>query len=499
MFDVHRLPSSIVAATFALSGIVAGTGVTSVALGAGQGSSVPCPDVDDDKPAGDILDCVGPSTAFIETPTSSGSGLVLADGYVLTNAHVVDPFEKVDLTIQGEKLTDVPVIGVDLFKDIAVLGPVETDAEPVELVDPSHLEKGADLFLVGYPGQANDEDLEATVADGILSRTRTSKTFGLTYLQTDASIGGGQSGGALVDIDGNIVGISSLRFAENFALALSSADAQLAVDQILAGKGTANASWPGGVPATNNAVALTDDYSAGMLAFESAPEDRTVDVTMPADQPIILLSTTVEEDEPLEFGANLLAVGAEEAGVPYSQIAGVQLSPEEEREILMEELGEDEVTLAYKSAPGQFQFKIPAGEHFVLVLLTNREGGTTVPVTTSLPAAYLSPDAVQTVNVGDEIDGTVTSLMPYDAFEMHLDEGQSVQIYAGSPSGDMAVMITEPGQDPEDATEFDDSRAGLYGVDVDETYEAPATGTYRIEVGTMEDIGTGYRFSITAA
>src|SRR5690606_20104719 len=103
------------------------------------------------------------------------------------------------------------------------------------------------------------------------------------------------------------------------------------------------------------------------------------------------------------------------------------------------------------------------------------------------------------IGVGDEIDGTVTSLMPYDAFDLHLDAGQTVRIHAGSPSGDMGVTIVEPGGDPGKPTRFDDSRAGLYGLDVDETYTAPATGTYRIEVGTMGDFGTGYRFSITAA
>jgi S1-C subfamily serine protease len=499
MFDVRRLPSSLVAATFALSGIVAGTGVTSVAIGVGDGPSVPCPEVDGDKPAGDILDCVGPSTAFIETPTSSGSGLVLPGGYVLTNAHVVDPFERVDLTVAGDKLTDVPVIGVDLFKDIAVLGPVETDAEPVELVDPVDLEKGADLFLVGYPGQANDEDLQPTVADGILSRTRTSKMFGLTYLQTDASIGGGQSGGALVDIEGNVVGISSLRFAENFALALSSLDAQEAVDEIIAGEGTPNAVWPGGEATTNNQVALADDYEPGLLAFSPEPEDRTVDVTVPADQPVMILSTSIEQEEPLEVAANVLALGAEEAGVPLSDLGGVQLTPEQERELLEEELGEDDVTLAVTSAPGHFQFKLPADEHVVLVLLTNRDGGTSLPVTSSLPAAFIAPDEIKTIKVGDELDGVVTSLVPYDAFDIHLDEGQEVQIYAGSPSGDMGVTIVEPGQDYEDSTDFDDSRAGLYGVDVDETYEAPVTGTYRVEVGTMENLGTGYHFSILEA
>jgi S1-C subfamily serine protease len=498
VFDVRKLPSSLVAATFALSGIVAGTGLTSVALGVGGGDGrVPCPHVDEDKPAGDILDCVGPSTAFIETPTASGSGLVLPKGYVLTNAHVVDPFDAVDLTVDGEKLTDVPVVGVDLFKDIAVLGPIETDAEPVALVDPSELEKGADLFLVGYPGQANDEDLQPTVADGILSRTRTSKMFDLTYLQTDASIGGGQSGGALVDIDGNVVGISSLRFADNFALALSSLDAQESVDQILAGEGSPASTWPGAAPANENTVHLNDDYESGILAFPLSAEDQTVDVTIPADQPLVVMSIAIEDEEPHQVGMNFLAIGAEEAGIPYDQIAGMQLSQDDQRALLEEEMGDDSVDLAANPSPGHFTFELEAGKHMALVMVTNRESGITTPVTTSVPAAYPKADDVQTISVGDEVDGIVTSFVPFDAFDIQLEKGQEVQIYAGSPSGDMGVTIVEPGQAYEDSTDFDDSRAGLYGVDVDETYTAPVAGTYRIEVATMEELGTGYHFSVT--
>ena len=89
MLAAHRLPKAVVVATFALSGVVATTGVTSAALGVGSSSSAPCPDVDQDKPAKGILDCLETSTAYISTPIASGSGLVIDGGYVLTNSHVV--------------------------------------------------------------------------------------------------------------------------------------------------------------------------------------------------------------------------------------------------------------------------------------------------------------------------------------------------------------------------------------------------------------------------
>lgn len=489
MFDVHRLPSAVVAATFAVSGLVATTGVASVALGAGAGDAY-CSDVDADRPAGGILDCLGPSTGYVETAIGSGSALVLDDGYLLTNAHVVDPFDHVKVTLGDDAHEDVPVVGVDLFADIAVLGPIQTDAPPVHLVDPADLQKGDELFLVGYPGEANAEDLEPTIADGILSRTRTSKEFGLHYLQTDASIGGGQSGGALVDVEGGVVGISSLRFAENFALALSGADAQAAFDKILAGKGSTNVAWPGGEPAGQVSAHLPDSFTPAFLYLPVADEDTTVDLTVPADLPVVLVSGAIEDEDPLEVMGNLQAVAAEGAGVPLSYLEGVPDS------VLLEDLPADGADLATRLGPGSFRFKVPAGKHVSVVLVTPKEGGLDVPVTSSLPLVASSMSEPAALELGKEVEGVMHSLAPNDRYTLHLEAGDEVRVVAGSPSGDVGVYIEGPGDEQED---FDDSRAGLYGVDVDEVYEARATGDYVFEVYENDGSSTGYRLQVSAS
>ncbi|HJR26164.1 MAG TPA: serine protease [Acidimicrobiales bacterium] len=488
MLDVRRLPSAVVAATFALSGVVAGTGVTSVALGVGSGDGPICPGVEEERPARGILDCLGPSTAYVQTPYGSGSGLVLPDGYVLTNAHVVDPFPVVDLTIGEEEHTDVPVKGVDLFADIAVLGPIETEAPAVTLVDPAELLEGDKLFLVGYPGEANDEDLEPTIADGILSRTRHSKTFGLDYLQTDASIGGGQSGGALVNLEGGVVGISSLRFAENFALALSGADAQSSVTKILAGDGSPYQAWPGAEPVPSTSLHLTEDFNPEFVSVPAAPEERTIDVTVPADLPLILVTVSLEQDEAIQGAANYRAIVAEELDVPIDHLAGVsdaelQEATEEEAE------GETAPTVA----PGVFRFTLPAGEHVMIGVMTNRESAMDVPVSATLPVAPLVAEGPTKVELGHASDGTVGSLVPYDRFEIDLAAGQEIEIAASSPSGDMRVVVRAPSGEED---EFDDSKVGLYGVDVEETYTAEEDGTFTVEVGQVSEHATGYHFEI---
>ena len=487
MLDVRRLPSALVAATFALSGVVATTGVVSVAVGVGEPSAL-CPGIDQERPAGGILDCLGPSTGYISTPIGSGSGLVLPDGYLLTNAHVVDPFDEVTVTLGDDEHKAVPVVGVDLFADIAVIGPIETDAPPVHLTDPSSLQKGDELFLVGYPGEANTEDLEPTIADGILSRTRTSKAFGLHYLQTDASIGGGQSGGALVDAEGGVVGISSLRFAENFALALSGADAQTSVDKILAGKGSDYAAWPGGDELTQTTLHLLGGYSPELINVPVSHEARTIDVTVPADLPVLVVSGALEEEDELETMGNLRPIAAAELGVPVSSIG--QVTPEALHEVI------PGTPLAQLVSPGVFRFKVPAEQHVSLVFLTNQDDALDLPVTTSAPVVPMVSGEPSDLELGNLIEGTVGTLVPYDTFRVHLEGSQSIRIQAGSPSGDMQVVVKAPdGGDKE----FDDSRVGLYGVDVDETYVAPVAGDYLVEVGQVSDAPTGYHLTVSKA
>jgi S1-C subfamily serine protease len=487
MLDVRRLPSAVVAATFALSGVVATTGAVSVAMGVGDTPAL-CPGIDAERPAGGILDCLGPSTGYISTPIGSGSGLVLPDGYLLTNAHVVDPFDTVTVTLGEDEHEDVPVVGVDLFSDIAVIGPIETDAPPVHLIDPSELQKGDELFLVGYPGEANTEDLEPTIADGILSRTRTSKAFGLHYLQTDASIGGGQSGGALVDITGAVVGISSLRFAENFALALSGADAQASVDKILTGKGSEYAAWPGADEVTQTTVHLAGALSPTVLNVPAADEDRTIDVTVPADLPVLVVSGSLESEDELETMGNLRAIAAIELDVPQSYVG--ELSPEALHEVI------PDTPLAQLVSPGVFRFKVPAEQHVGLVFLTNQEDALDVPVTTSSPVAPMAESEPTNLELGHLVEGTVGTLTNYDSFRLQLAAGEDVRIQAGSPSGDMRVIVRAPDGANK---KFDDSRVGLYGVDVDETYTAPVAGEYMIEVGQVSDAPTGYHLTVSAA
>ena len=112
------------------------------------------PAADAQLSAAEVYARLAPSIVFIETPAGTGSGVLIDEGYIVTNRHVVWPYESVWVTFpDGAWYDDVPVIGWDALSDLAVLGPVETSVAPSELADGEGLAPGSELYLVGYPAE----------------------------------------------------------------------------------------------------------------------------------------------------------------------------------------------------------------------------------------------------------------------------------------------------------------------------------------------------------
>ncbi len=177
-----------------------------------------------------IYERVAPSVVYIETDWGTGSGFVVeVDGekYIVTNNHVVSPFRVVRIALpDGNELIDAPVVDVDMLADLAVIGPVETDAPPLELTQDVMTAVGSPVYLIGYPGES-EVFPQPTLATGLLSNIRRWPAADLTYYQTDASTVGGQSGGVLVSGNGDVIGVPTFWFGMPgaFGLALNSADA----------------------------------------------------------------------------------------------------------------------------------------------------------------------------------------------------------------------------------------------------------------------------------
>ena len=142
---------------------------------------------------------------------SAGSGVIVdaENGYIVTNAHVVQNASEITVTLMDDVEHKADVVGTDERSDVAVLR-VKDIALPAEirLADSSKLQVGDFVIAIGNPF-----GLQHTVTSGIVSalgRTGINRDGVEDFIQTDAAINPGNSGGALVGLDGDLVGINSV-------------------------------------------------------------------------------------------------------------------------------------------------------------------------------------------------------------------------------------------------------------------------------------------------
>jgi len=143
--------------------------------------------------------------------TAAGSGFVIStDGYILTNNHVVDGADEVNVTLADKRQLKATIVGTDEATDLALLK-VDADGLTVaRLGDSDELEAGQWVVAIGSPF-----GLEHTVTAGIVSakaRPLPDQQY-IPFIQTDVAINKGNSGGPLIDMDGKVVGINSQIFS----------------------------------------------------------------------------------------------------------------------------------------------------------------------------------------------------------------------------------------------------------------------------------------------
>ncbi len=140
--------------------------------------------------------------------SSLGSGVIIsADGYILTNNHVVNEADEIVVQLQDGREAMVEVVGRDPETDLAVLKVNLDQLTPISLGDPNQVNVGDVVLAIGNPFGVGQ-----SVSQGIVSATGRNglglNTFE-NFIQTDAAINPGNSGGALVDAYGNLLGINS--------------------------------------------------------------------------------------------------------------------------------------------------------------------------------------------------------------------------------------------------------------------------------------------------
>lgn len=147
--------------------------------------------------------------ALRQPPRSGlGSGVIVSsDGYVLTNNHVVEGFDKLQVTLADGRELSAKVIGRDEKTDLAVIKMDGADFPAITFADSDQVEVGDRVLAVGNPF-----GIGQTVTTGIVSATGRAVSLGLDYedfIQTDAAINPGNSGGALVDMQGRLIGVNT--------------------------------------------------------------------------------------------------------------------------------------------------------------------------------------------------------------------------------------------------------------------------------------------------
>jgi periplasmic serine protease, Do/DeqQ family len=151
---------------------------------------------------------------FQQPQQSSGSGVIVSpNGYVVTNNHVVDNADEVTVVLTNKKRLSAKVLGKDPSTDLAVLKVEESNLPYIAYGNSDDVKLGQWVLAIGYP-----LTLETTVTAGIVSakyrniginQTKSGSSAVESFIQTDAAVNPGNSGGALVNARGELIGINS--------------------------------------------------------------------------------------------------------------------------------------------------------------------------------------------------------------------------------------------------------------------------------------------------
>ena len=198
----------------------------------------------------EVAENVGPAVVGISTTKSNwmdstssesaGSGIVFdAEGYIVTNQHVIEGGTKIMVSLPNGKKSEAKIVGQDAKTDLAVLKVNETGLTTAKFGDSDAIRDGDSVIAIGNP---LGEKFAGSVTSGIVSakqREMTMQESGYTrtynVIQTDASINPGSSGGALLNANGEVIGINTLKIssAEGMGFAIPINEAKTIIDELI--------------------------------------------------------------------------------------------------------------------------------------------------------------------------------------------------------------------------------------------------------------------------
>ena len=368
---------------------------------------------------------------------------MIEGGYIVTNVHVTWPSNSVRVVFpDGTSLNGVEVFTADWLTDFALLGPVVTNAPPLALVDGEGLPVGSDVYLIGYPAEVEAAP-QPTLTKGIISRFREWAGAGITYIQTDAEIAGGQSGGVLVSADGDVIGMSGLGFTQaDFGLVASAADFGPRIRGLIAGEEIPFGNLYNPLPTVGGQTSLTvtlesSGYWTTYVVKQSSTEDG-LSVILNGDNDGEILVTDA-------LGRIYGNIDAEFSGREiFNQIVPVDWP-------LYVHIGQ------LDDFPGVFN----VSGNRVLIPWADADDGREIKV-----------GATEAGNLDHEYDR--------DEWVVELEGSKTYEIAVDSALMDPEIFVGGP---PDLEVQYDDdSLGGLWGLGAQVFFTAPADGTYWIIV-----------------
>ena len=245
------------------------------------------------EPVVAVADAVSRSVVIVRSETGQGSGIALDDeGRVVTNAHVLEDSETLQVLLPSGRMVEARVIGSDIRRDVAVieLADVDNSLTPARFGSSQNLRVGQLAVAVGSPFELNQ-----TVTAGIVSAigrvepsygceiagTMSAECAGVAMIQTDAPINPGNSGGPLADRNGHVIGMNTSIRTEGFlsanvgvGFAIPSDTVLLVAQRLISGEpiGTAFLGILGETPTDGRAGALIIEVQESSPAHKAGLE-----------------------------------------------------------------------------------------------------------------------------------------------------------------------------------------------------------------------------------
>jgi len=405
-----------------------------------------------------IYERVAPAIASIDTDIAGGSGILIDGGTILTAAHVVWPYRAVRVVFpNGTEFNEAPVVGLDPFGDLALVDVSGSSdlPEPATIGDGEGIPLGRPVYLVGYPGETESFP-KPTITEGILSRTREWDGEDWTFLQSDTTVVGGQSGGALVDETGIVVGITNFSFLEEFGLSGSLSDAAAKIEQMRAG----------------------EDIAA--LGDRLPPMGR-------GNDRFSLTFQNVWRDFVFVFEAPL-----------YSQVA-FSASSDADVSLTLNTIDGLEIATADDTTGGEETIDELVTFRGQYVLRVESLGGTgDVQLRSDVDLVeWEDPDDGRVLDRESTITGNIDYPGDFDWYRVDLGKGQSLTVDVDAIAFDPVLMIDGPDGDGYVQALDDDSGGGLFGTDPRIVFTARQTGSFFVIVADSGSTGPGaYRLTI---